>query len=276
VWFVLMAVLAPTALVVGLLDMHTFDRGLAGSAVAAATAVLVSLFARLALIAHASQRRATELALRSTALTEALTRQETLGQELAYRAMHDPLTGLANRAVLVERLDWFLSRAGGTGHPVLLLIDLDGFKDVNDTYGHPIGDELLAAVSQRLLMAVSADAVVARMGGDEFAILFESAATPEAVTKAEQILASIAQPFVFDGQHLCLSASIGVLVCDPLTRPITASRALRDADLALYAAKNEGKNRVVTFTPRLRVEKIKHTPTSTGNRQARSFGEIAA
>jgi diguanylate cyclase (GGDEF)-like protein len=270
VWFAL-TVLVPTAVVIGLIDIPTFARSLA-----VAAAVLLSLVARLALIAHVSQRRAAELALRSTRLTEALTRQEALGEELAYRATHDPLTGLANRAVLAERLEWALSRAGSTRHPVLLLVDLDGFKDVNDTYGHPIGDELLADVSQRLLVTVPADAVVARMGGDEFAILFESARTPEAMTKAEQILASIAQPFIFDGQELCLSASIGVLVGDRVTHPITPSRALRDADLALYAAKTEGKNRAVTFAPRLRVERTERTGIRTGIHQALSRGEITA
>ena len=77
-------------------------------------------------------------------------RQEELRQELAYRAMHDPLTGLSKRVVLAERLEWALTRAGMGDRPALLLLDLDGFKDINDTYGHPIGDEILSEVSQRL------------------------------------------------------------------------------------------------------------------------------
>ena len=104
---------------------------------------LLLLVVRLGLIARVAQRRAGELAGRSAALSRAVSEQEELQQQLAYRAIHDPLTGLSNRAVLAERLDELLDQPDRHGRHALLLFDLDGFKDVNDTLGHPTGDELL-------------------------------------------------------------------------------------------------------------------------------------
>jgi diguanylate cyclase (GGDEF)-like protein len=274
--FAFAAALVPTALVLGLLDKPvTFDRTLVGVAVpaAAATSVLLCLVGRLALTAHVSQRRAKDLACRSAALTDALDRQDALRQELAYRAMHDPLTGLSNRVVLAERVEWALRRPRGDAGTVLLLLDLDEFKDVNDTYGHPAGDELLASVAGRLLPIVPVDAVVARFGGDEFGIVFESPSVSQARFQAEEVLASIRQPSVIDGNDVVLSASVGMLMTDPGTHR-DASEALRDADLALYAAKNAGKNRVVAFEPKLGAERLERTRTSVGLRRALARGEL--
>lgn len=277
VLFALTAVVVPLALALGLIDKPaTFDRSPTGIAIptAAAATVLLALVGRLALIVRFSQQRAVELASRSTALMDAMEKQEVLRQELAYRAMHDPLTGLPNRVVLAERLETALSRAGEGGNPALLLLDLDGFKDVNDSYGHPMGDELLASVSHRLLTVLTTDAVVARLGGDEFAILFETSQAPQALAQAKAVLDAIRQPFVIDEQELFLSISIGLLIVDPSKHPVTPSDALRDADLALYEAKSSGRNRVVTFEPRLRAKRLERIRISAGLRRALNHGEL--
>ena len=272
----LTAALVPAAVLVGLTNKPpSFDRSLPGVAVpaAAATTVLVSLVARLALDAHGSQRRAAALAQRSSELTAALSRQDALSQELAHRAMHDPLTGLSNRVVLAERLEWTLERSSASRPAALLLLDLDGFKDINDTYGHPVGDELLSSVGHRLLTSVPAEAVVARLGGDEFAVLLDPASTDGAMRLADGMLTAIRRPLVIDGQELVLSASIGVLVTDAGSHR-SSSDVLRDADLALYAAKNGGKNRVEIFQSRLRNERLEHARIVLGLHRALLRGEL--
>src|SRR5262245_33972523 len=201
-------------------------------------------------------------------LSDAATAQEALQHQLVHRAMHDPLTGLPNRTVLAERLEWALGLGGGDSQAVLL-IDLDGFKDINDTFGHPAGDDVLIDVSRRLLAAAPADAVVARFGGDEFAVLVEPIADrQEALAQAERIIDAIRRPFVVDRQRMFLSTSVGLLTIEPGQRPMSPTDALRDADFALYAAKEAGKNRVVCFDPRLRDYRMDRLRLVTGLRHA--------
>jgi diguanylate cyclase (GGDEF)-like protein len=267
------ATLVPAAIIVGLVDKTDgVDRSPAGVAVpaVAASTILVALVGRLALATHLAQRRSAELGRRSAALTRAVQEQEALRDELAYRAMHDPLTGLANRVVLAERLEWALHRPNTT---ILYLVDLDGFKEINDTYGHPAGDELLAKIAQRLPRALPPDVLIARLGGDEFGILLEDASATTATTYAEDTLAAIRQPLVIDATELELSASIGIVLTDPEDQR-TAADALGDADLALYAAKNSGKNRVIVFEPRLRAERSERLALSIGLRRAVARGQL--
>jgi GGDEF domain-containing protein len=141
--------------------------------VAVSAAFLLLLVARMALTAKVAQRRAAELARRSAALAAAVSKEEELQRQLAHRALHDPLTGLANRTVLTERMEQALTLREGRGRHAPLLLDLDGFKDINDTLGHPPGDELLIEVSHRLIDDSTPDATFARLGGDEFAVLLE-------------------------------------------------------------------------------------------------------
>ncbi|GAA3273044.1 diguanylate cyclase [Dactylosporangium vinaceum] len=172
--------------------------------------------------------------------------------ELAYRATHDPLTGLGNRALLADRLR---ARPDGT----LLLLDLDGFKLVNDTYGHPVGDRLLIAVAERLRSAVEPEDVLVRLGGDEFAVM-----TTFAATVPSKILHVLREPYVQDGRELVVTPSIGLL-------PLRGSPdPLRDADLALYAAKAAGRNQIVAFEPGLRDA----TRRSDALRRAFAAGEL--
>ncbi len=276
VLFALIAAFVPVAIVVGFISKPpNVDRTVIGVTVpvGAATAVLLTLVGRLVLIARVSQRRSVELARRSGDLAKAYAQEEALREELAFRAMHDPLTGLNNRVVLAERLEWALARPGPQ-RPVLMLLDLDGFKDVNDTYGHPVGDEILAEMARRLRLAVPEQSVVARLGGDEFAILFGLESAASASRHAADVLAAIQRPITVDDQRLFLSASIGLLVVDRAAEP-TVADALRDADLALYAAKQSGKNRIMTFRPQMREDRLDRTRISTGLRRALARGELA-
>ncbi len=207
-------------------------------------------------------------------LSDAVTAQEALQHQLVHRAMHDPLTELPNRIVLAERLERALGRAGGDSRAVLL-IDLDGFKDINDTFGHPVGDDILVNVARRLVTAAPVDALVARLGGDEFAILVEAVADqPQALAQSERIINAIGSPFVIDGQQMFLSTSIGLVTIEPGQCPMSPTEALRDADFALYAAKQGGKNRVVPFDPRLRDDRLDRLRLGTGLRRALDHDDL--
>ncbi|MGO9148739.1 MAG: EAL domain-containing protein [Acidimicrobiales bacterium] len=174
--------------------------------------------------------------------------------ELRHQAMHDALTGLPNRALIMDRMEQLLarSRRQGTGGAALY-IDLDEFKNVNDSLGHHVGDLLLVAVSNRLQSTLRDADTIGRMGGDEFVVLIDGAsrnAVPELV--ADRLLEVMRQPFVLDGvsMPLMVNTSIGIAVGD---RPCPGD-LLRDADVALYQAKAAGKNRYEIFNPEMHVD----------------------
>jgi diguanylate cyclase (GGDEF)-like protein len=151
------------------------------------------------------------------------------------RATHDPLTGLPNRALLNARLDAAIrapARDGAT--PALLLLDLDRFKEVNDTLGHQAGDALLVAIAGRLRVALRG-AVVARLGGDEFAALLPATHAAGAAAAARAVIAAVEAPLVVGGQALAVGASVGIARCPDHGRDATT--LLRCADIAMYAAK---------------------------------------
>jgi diguanylate cyclase (GGDEF)-like protein len=244
--YALLAVLAP-AVAVGTVVVLGADSP-AGALVipmvfAAATAVL--LVVRLGLLARVAHRRASQLDAHTVALGAALEEQQTLRDELTYRALHDSLTGLGNRALLGERLD------AVTGRHALVLLDLDGFKDVNDVYGHPAGDDLLVEVAQRLRAAVT-DGVMVRLGGDEFALLLEDVGASRTRSVAEAMVHALREPFVAGDRETVLTASAGTFISDA---PLPPGEAFRRADLALYAAKDAGKNRVEAYTPGLAADR---------------------
>jgi len=134
---------------------------------------------------------------------------------------------------------------------------------------------MLVNVARRLLTATPTDAVVARLGGDEFAILVEAVTDQsQALAQAERIIEAIGRPFVIDGQQMFLSTSIGLLTIEPGQRPMSPTEALRDADFALYAAKEAGKNRVVPFDPRLRDDRLDRVRLETGLRRALDHGDL--
>ena len=177
--------------------------------------------------------------------------QRQLLDQIEHQAYHDALTGLPNRLLFEDRLEQSIARAKRSGFPfALLFIDLDGFKHVNDTLGHQIGDELLKAVTKRLSGIMRESDTLARMGGDEFAfILNDLRNPPDAVRVAERYLSLFKDPFVIEGHELFITASIGV--CLYPNDGEDAETLLRHSDSAMYRAKHLGKNDVQTFTPDL-------------------------
>jgi diguanylate cyclase len=167
--------------------------------------------------------------------------------QLRHLAMHDPVCGLPNRIYFGERLETVISevRSGGPSAAVFY-IDLDHFKDVNDTLGHPIGDELILNVTQRLSRILRGDDLVARLGGDEFAIITNCASDSYSLQAiANRIIAAVCAPYLISGHNIMIGASIGIAVID--RRAGDAADILRYADMALYRAKNEGRNRACIY-----------------------------
>jgi diguanylate cyclase (GGDEF)-like protein len=166
---------------------------------------------------------------------------------LRHLALHDPLCGLPNRIFFGERLEAMIeSVKAGAPPAAIFYIDLDHFKDVNDTLGHPIGDELIRGVTQRLTKALRHDDLVARLGGDEFAVI-TSAGYDQATleTIGSRIIASLCAPYSINNQTIVIGASIGIAV---ITAHVGAvSDVMRHADMALYRAKNEGRNRACIY-----------------------------
>jgi diguanylate cyclase (GGDEF)-like protein/PAS domain S-box-containing protein len=162
-------------------------------------------------------------------------------ESLAYQAMHDPLTGLANRTLLVDRLHQALARSRRSGAPcAVLLLDLDGFKAVNDRLGHAAGDDLLVVVGQRLRAAVRPGDTVARLGGDEFVVLAEPLGHADAAADiAQRLIASLRRPVAVEGKDISVGCSIGIAIAE--AQDPTA--LLRQADIALYRAKRAGRDR---------------------------------
>ncbi len=159
----------------------------------------------------------------------------------AYLGLHDPLTGLANRRLFLERLRATHKRADGGSKRLfgVLFVDLDDFKPINDVLGHETGDVALVAVAQRLRQFEELPITVARFGGDEFGVLVEDASEPDAVIElAERIVASLNSPMLLAGERMTLAASIGVALADGRSSP---ENLLRNADLAMYVAKRDRK-----------------------------------
>jgi diguanylate cyclase (GGDEF)-like protein len=177
-----------------------------------------------------------------TRFTMAVREQEKAQAQLAYQARHDPLTGLANRAVLTAELDRVAPER--TAPVAVLYLDLDGFKDVNDRCGHEAGDRVLTVVAERLSTAVRGTDLVVRLGGDEFVLLCPGLPEPEAVRLAERILGDVAQPIPFRGATLDVGASVGIAAYGP-HEPAGDGDMLRTADHAMYEAKRQGRGRWV-------------------------------
>ncbi len=204
-----------------------------------------------------------------------ITEELELADQLAHQALHDPLTGLANRALFDDRLVQAFERVdryGGFG--AVLLIDLDDFKGINDTRGHITGDELLSAVAGRMHSVTRSSDTLCRFGGDEFLYLAEGMSGPGEVDQvASRILGAFDEPFAIAGTFLEQRASIGVVVFD--AGRVDRATLVRDADVALYEAKREGKNRHVVFTPSMHQQAASHFELARELRQAMGAGELA-
>jgi diguanylate cyclase (GGDEF)-like protein/PAS domain S-box-containing protein len=182
--------------------------------------------------------------------TRDVSERKRLEEQLTHQAFHDPLTGLANRALFRDRVSHALALAQRQGHPItVLFLDLDDFKRVNDSLGHAEGDRLLIAAGERFLCCARAADSVARLGGDEFAILMEHVAgTDGRAELLDRLQTAMAHPFTLSGNLVQVSVSIGVATAGPGD---TADDLLRNADVAMYVAKRRGKGRAETYESRM-------------------------
>jgi diguanylate cyclase (GGDEF)-like protein len=203
---------------------------------------------------------------------EDITERKAVEARIAYMAHHDALTGLPNRVLFRERLDEALSRTGNGEVSYVLCLDLDHFKDVNDTLGHPVGDKLLHAVSERLRNAVSRSDTVARLGGDEFAVIQLAATAHENTALAQRIIDMLGTPFEIEGHHIVIGASVGIAVApgdgtDP-------DVLLKAADMALYRAKTDGRGTYQFFEPEMDAKMQARRTLELDLRKALANGEL--
>ncbi|WP_443060673.1 putative bifunctional diguanylate cyclase/phosphodiesterase [Streptomyces sp. NBC_00448] len=207
---------------------------------------------------------------------EDVSERESLRRQLRHLRMHDAVTRLPNRALFFERLADAFARAPerGTGRIGLCYLDLDGFKAVNDTLGHRVGDELLAAVADRLLACAGPGGhLAARLGGDEFALLLrDSTGTGQATALAEAVLDAFQRPFDVSGHRLAVSASIGVVERE--AQGTTPTGLMQAADTTLYWAKDDGKGRWTLFDPERNEHRMTRQSLSSTLRQAVERGEF--
>jgi diguanylate cyclase (GGDEF)-like protein/PAS domain S-box-containing protein len=196
-------------------------------------------------------------------------------EQLRHQARHDPLTGLANREVFLDRLEAALAAAEERGDTIaVLFVDLDRFKDVNDTLGHDIGDRVLVALARRLESAVRLGDTVARLGGDEFVLVCRVEGRQHAQLVADRVLDHVRSPYTVGEQEVELTASIGIALGDDardVVGLVTGHRPaelLRDADVAMYRAKERGRARAEVFDDSLRTRLLDRTETEQALRRA--------
>jgi diguanylate cyclase (GGDEF)-like protein/PAS domain S-box-containing protein len=200
--------------------------------------------------------------------TRDVSERTALEAQLTHQAFHDPLTGLANRALLRDRAEHALTRSHRRGQPplALLFLDLDNFKTVNDSLGHGAGDSLLEEAARRLLACVRASDTVARLGGDEFAVFVEDPADDSGCTLvAERIIAALARPFTITGREVFIGASLGIATA---LDGDAADDLLRNADVAMYMAKTRGKGRYERFAPEMHAVALERIELETDLRRA--------
>jgi diguanylate cyclase (GGDEF)-like protein/PAS domain S-box-containing protein len=197
-----------------------------------------------------------------------VTERKALEQQLHHQAFHDPLSGLPNRALFMDRLQHALTRANRRGNKVAVLFtDLDNFKVINDSLGHEVGDQLLVAVAERLKTCLRPEDTAARLGGDEFTILVEDiAGVGEGVQIAKRIAEILQPPFALEDQEVFATVSTGIALNSPAQEH--SADLLRHADLAMYRAKHRGKARYEVFEPSMDAKAVERLILETGLRRA--------
>ncbi|MGH2790708.1 MAG: putative bifunctional diguanylate cyclase/phosphodiesterase [Actinomycetota bacterium] len=185
-------------------------------------------------------------ALHWSGILSDVTERKGLEDQLKHQAFHDPLTGLANRALFVDRVEHALARGKRDGLRVaVLFFDLDDFKTINDSLGHNAGDQLLMAAAKRLHTCLRPGDTFARFGGDEFAILLEDTSLSNATSVAYRLIDGLSEPFSIGGRDVIVRASVGIELGN--ARTIRSDELLRNADVAMYVAKSKGKARYELF-----------------------------
>jgi diguanylate cyclase (GGDEF)-like protein/PAS domain S-box-containing protein len=202
-----------------------------------------------------------------------VTERRALEEQLSHQAFHDSLTGLANRLLFRDRVEHALELTRRHERLVaVLFIDLDDFKTINDSLGHAAGDDLLIAVARRLLACLRPEDTCARLGGDEFAVMLENIHDPEAaVLVARRILDALGEPLVLFGSPVNVEASVGIALG---SSDLTTSEILRNADLAMYRAKSEGKSRYALFEPAMHTQVLDRLALKAELQRSVSAGEF--
>lgn len=219
---------------------------------------------------YTDAERATLLAF-AEHVSLAVTDANTL--EAMYRAFHDSLTGLASRALFLDRLQHELAQATRSGNNItLLFVDLDRFKMVNDTLGHTAGDALLVEVAERLRDCLRASDTAARFGGDEFVVLLHATSASDAEIVADRIIQAVRRPFSLNGMEIVVDASVGIACSE--AGAVGADDLLRDADVAMYRAKRLGRGRHATFEPEMHAALVERLQLESELRNAVEQGEM--
>jgi diguanylate cyclase (GGDEF)-like protein len=209
----------------------------------------------------------------AVAVLRDVTRQRDLEHDLRHQALHDGLTSLPNRKLFLDRLEHAMTRARVSGDSAAVLyLDLDGFKKVNDSLGHNAGDALLRTTAERLIGALRAHDTVARLGGDEFAVLLEGVDQQTAEIYAQSCLDALNQPFIVHGRKAVVSVSVGVV--PSVAAHTDAEEVLRNADVAMYAAKAHGKGCFEIFESRMHEQLIDRLDSEARLRDAVHRGEL--
>jgi diguanylate cyclase (GGDEF)-like protein/PAS domain S-box-containing protein len=195
-----------------------------------------------------------------------LTARKQMEEELAHQALHDALTGLPNRTLLIDRLVHGLAGSRRRGARLgVIFLDVDRLKEINDSLGHTAGDEILRHVARQISGAIRLGDTVARIGGDEFVVVCDSASARETEEIAERVLAALSQPYVGTGEEMKTTASVGIAIADEHATP---KSLLRDADAAMYRAKELGRGRIELFGEALRSRDERRTATTSSLHRA--------
>ncbi len=205
-------------------------------------------------------------------LEQSLTRLTELKEELRHQAYHDALTGLPNRSLFTDRVEAALESDGKATQHAVLFLDLDGFKVVNDSWGHAIGDELLIHVAERIRRIVRPDDTAARLGGDEFGILLEDIDADAAAATAERLASSLGKPFSIAGRQIRVHVSVGIALSRSGTA--TTQELLRNADTAMYTAKADDHRRFAFYEANLHSRLRRHRKLVLEIERAVDYGEI--
>ena len=202
-----------------------------------------------------------------------ITDQRRSEAKITHMALHDTLTGLPNRVLLNERLEYALTRAKRGDIVATHILDLDHFKHVNDTLGHPAGDKLLGTVADRLRAMVRETDTIARMGGDEFAVVQVAISQPaDATSLAHRIISAVSEPYDIDGHQVVIGASIGIAVGPG--DGVSPEQIIRNADLALYRAKGDGRSTLRFFEPEMDAQMQERRTLECDLRKALLAGEF--